>query len=102
MRGAAFMVLVAGAGLIPVRGVAARPNRAHRVRMATMTLSRGRLIDHVQIVVADLARSRRFYAAVLETLHIPIGGEGPGMFWADELCVSDRASPSAAGSLTGR
>jgi catechol 2,3-dioxygenase-like lactoylglutathione lyase family enzyme len=69
---------------------------------ATMTLHRGRLFDHVQLVVTDLARSRRFYTAVLETLGIPIGGEGPGFFWADDLCISDRTSPSASGELTGR
>ena len=65
-------------------------------------LHRGRLIDHLQLVVADLERSRRFYGAVLETLGIPIGGDGPGFFWADELCISDPSSPASAGELTGR
>lgn len=70
--------------------------------MEAMQLSRGRLIDHLHLVVADLARSKRFYGAVLETLDIPIGGEGPGFFWADELFVSDPASPASSGTLTGR
>jgi catechol 2,3-dioxygenase-like lactoylglutathione lyase family enzyme len=65
-------------------------------------LYRGRLIDHLQIVVRDLEQSRRFYTAVLATLEIPIGGEGPGFFWADELVVSEQSSPASAGELTGR
>jgi catechol 2,3-dioxygenase-like lactoylglutathione lyase family enzyme len=67
-----------------------------------MELHRGRLIDHVQLVVADLAASKRFYGAVLEALGIPLGGDGPGFFWADELCVSTVDSPAAAGERTGR
>ena len=63
---------------------------------------RGRLIDHLQLVVSDLERSKRFYAAVFGVLGIPIGGEGPGFFWADELFVSTRSSPAAKGELTGR
>ena len=70
--------------------------------METMELHRGRLIDHLQLVVPDLERSRRFYSAVLEVLQIPIGGDGPGFFWADELCISDTKSPEAAGAPTGR
>lgn len=70
--------------------------------METNEIFRGRLIDHLQLVVADLERSKRFYSAVLGALGIPIGGEGPGFFWADELFVSDKASPASAGSLTGR
>lgn len=65
-------------------------------------LHRGRLIDHFQLVVSDLGRSKRFYEAVLATLDIPIGGEGPGFFWADELFVSAVDSPAASGILTGR
>ncbi|HVJ14907.1 MAG TPA: VOC family protein [Polyangiaceae bacterium] len=70
--------------------------------MPTIEVTRGRLIDHVELVVADLGRSRRFYEAVLGALGIPIAGEGPGSFWADELCVSVPESPDAAGELTGR
>ena len=60
------------------------------------------MIDHLHLVVRDLAASRRFYGAVLEALGIPIGGEGPGFFYADELFVSTADSPAAAGELTGR
>ena len=70
--------------------------------METNELHRGRLIDHLQIVVPDLQRSKRFYRAVLEALGIPLGGEGPGYFWADELFVSDLESPASAGRATGR
>jgi lactoylglutathione lyase len=70
--------------------------------METNELYRGRLIDHLQLVVTDLARSRRFYAAALGALGVPIGGEGPGFFWADELFVSDLTSPASAGAATGR
>ena len=37
--------------------------------METQELHRGRLIDHIQLVVADLAASRRFYEAVMDVLH---------------------------------
>jgi catechol 2,3-dioxygenase-like lactoylglutathione lyase family enzyme len=60
------------------------------------------MIDHVQLVVRDLAASRRFYEAVLGALGIPIGGEGPGYFWADELFVSSIDSPASDGRATGR
>jgi len=70
--------------------------------METNELHRGRLIDHVQLVVRDLAASRRFYEAVLQVLEIPISGEGDGFFWADELVVSSPSSESALGELTGR
>src|SRR5687768_17376398 len=65
-------------------------------------LHRGRLIDHVQLVVRDLSASRRFYSAVLDVLKIPVGGEGDGFFWADELVLSTADSPPAQGALTGR
>lgn len=70
--------------------------------METQELHRGRLIDHLQIVVSDLERSKRFYRAVLDVLGVPIGGEGPGFFWADELVVSDVGSPASSGAVTGR
>ena len=46
--------------------------------METQILDRGRLIDHVQLVVKDLDASYRFYAAVFETIGIPIGGHVRG------------------------
>ncbi len=70
--------------------------------METSELHRGRLIDHIQLVVEDLDASRRFYAAVLDVLEVPIGGEGDGFFWADELFVSSADSIAAQGALTGR
>ena len=70
--------------------------------METQELHRGRLVDHIQLVVRDLAASQRFYAAVLEVLQIPMGGSGDGYFWADELFVSSADSPAAQGVLTGR
>lgn len=65
-------------------------------------LHRGRLIDHVQLVVRDLDASRAFYAAVLEVLQVPMSGVEDGFFWADELCVSTADSDAAEGQLTGR
>ncbi|HEY3494678.1 MAG TPA: VOC family protein [Polyangiaceae bacterium] len=70
--------------------------------METQKLHRGRLVDHLQLVVRDLDVSKRFYTAVLGALGIPIGGEGPGFFWADELCISNVDSPASAGKTTGR
>ncbi len=49
--------------------------------METQELHRGRLIDHLQLVVRDLAASRRFYSALLELMEIPLGGSGEGYFW---------------------
>lgn len=70
--------------------------------METNELHRGRLIDHIQLVVKDLAASRRFYQAVFATLKVPLGGEGADYFWADELFVSSKDSQAAQGALTGR
>lgn len=70
--------------------------------METQLLHRGRLIDHIQLVVRDLSAAQRFYTAVFESLNIPIGGSGDGYFWADELFVSTRDSEAAQGVLTGR
>jgi catechol 2,3-dioxygenase-like lactoylglutathione lyase family enzyme len=70
--------------------------------METMELHRGRMLDHIQLVVRDLGASRRFYDAVMTVLEIPLGGEMEGMFWFDELCVSTADSPAAQGQLTGR
>jgi catechol 2,3-dioxygenase-like lactoylglutathione lyase family enzyme len=67
-----------------------------------MELHRGRLIDHVQLVVRNLNTSRRFYEAVFEVLNVPIGGSAEDYFWADELFVSSIDSRAANGQLTGR
>ena len=70
--------------------------------METHELHRGRLIDHIQLVVRDLPASRRFYEAVLAVLEVPIGGGADDYFWADELFVSTADSQAASGKLTGR
>jgi len=67
-----------------------------------MKLHRGRLIDHIQLVVADIEASRRFYRALFEVLDLPIGGEGEDHIWVDELYISTPDSPAAQGELTGR
>lgn len=70
--------------------------------METQHLHRGRLIDHLHLVVRDIEASRRFYGTLLEVLGVPIGGEEETFFWADELFVSSADSPAATGKLTGR
>ena len=70
--------------------------------METQELHRGRLIDHVQLVVRDLPASRRFYDSILGVLDIPLGGSGDDHFWFDELFVSTADSAAAQGQLTGR
>ena len=65
-------------------------------------LHRGRLIDHVQLVVRDLKASQDFYTAALAVLDIPIVGVAETYFWADELVISSVDSPAAQGVLTGR
>ncbi len=70
--------------------------------MEAQELHRGRLIDHIQLVVRDLSAAQTFYAAILDVLNIPMGGTGDGFFWADELFVSTPASLAAQGHLTGR
>ena len=67
-----------------------------------MELYRGRLIDHLHLVVRDLKASRGFYGALFEVLGIPIGGEAEDYFWADELFISSADSRAALGVLTGR
>jgi catechol 2,3-dioxygenase-like lactoylglutathione lyase family enzyme len=65
-------------------------------------LHRGRLIDHIQLVVRDFELSKRFYEAILAALKVPVGGTGDGFFWADELVLSTAESEAAQGELTGR
>ncbi len=61
-----------------------------------MEFHRGRLFDHVHLVVRDLAASRRFYGAIMDVLGIPVFEQGGHAFYADELYVS-QGDP-----LTGR
>ena len=88
--------------LLAVLGLALGMQARGRQVMETQSLHRGRLIDHIQLVVEELAPNRRFYGAVLEALGVQIGGEGDGYFWADELFVSTADSAAAQGVLTGR
>lgn len=53
-----------------------------------MNFHLGRLIDHVQLVVANLGVSKRFYRAVLQSLGRDLSGEGEDYFFADEIFVS--------------
>ncbi|MGN6659671.1 MAG: VOC family protein, partial [Achromobacter mucicolens] len=70
--------------------------------MQTNEIHRGRLIDHIQLVVRDLPASQRFYQAVFDALEVPMGGTADDYFWADELFVSTADSQAALGQLTGR
>ncbi len=70
--------------------------------METQQLHRGRLIDHIQLVVTDLPAARRFYDAIFDVLGVPLGGTIGEDFWYDELFVSSPNSEAAAGEPTGR
>ena len=70
--------------------------------MVRMTLHRGRLIDHILLVVEDFEASKDFYTAVLSALEIPVITTANEYLLADELVVASRHSPEAAGKLTGR
>ena len=70
--------------------------------METQELHRGRLIDHIQLVVTDLQAARVFYEAVFKALDVPLGGSGDDYFWADELFISTPDSEAAHGAPTGR
>ncbi len=56
--------------------------------MEMNTWHRGRLIDHIQLVVRDLEASKRFYSAVFEVLEISMGEIGGFFFW-DEFVISE-------------
>jgi catechol 2,3-dioxygenase-like lactoylglutathione lyase family enzyme len=61
-----------------------------------MNFHRGRLIDHVHLIVSDVVVSKRFYRSVLESLGRALTGEGDGYFFADELFVSGVEGASTA------
>lgn len=67
-----------------------------------MELHRGRMIDHIQLVVRDIAASRRFYEALMSAIGIPPGPSGEDYFSFDEMWVSTAQSEAAQGELTGR
>lgn len=60
------------------------------------------MIDHVQLVVADIEASRKFYAGIMSVLGIPPGPSAADYFNYDELWVSTKESHAAQGELTGR
>lgn len=70
--------------------------------MEIQEMHRGRLIDHVQLVVRDLAKARTFYEGVFKVLDVPVVDTPGGFFWADEFVVSAADSNAAQGHLTGR
>jgi len=70
--------------------------------MARQEEHRGRLIDHIGMVVRDFPACKVFYAAVFDALKIPIGGTNQTDLWADELYIGSRDSDSVQGELTGR
>lgn len=70
--------------------------------MEAQEIHRGRLIDHLQLVVRDLAASKRFYEAVLGALGGAIQASNEEFFYSDELFVSTAQSRAAQGELTGR
>lgn len=70
--------------------------------METNELYRGRLIDHLQLVVRDIESSKKFYQALAKALNIPVSGQGEDFLWIDELFISNKESKAAQGHLTGR
>lgn len=70
--------------------------------MELRELHRGRLIDHIQLVVKDLEASRRFYKAIMDVLGVPVTDTEHKFFWADEFVVSSADSEAAQNELTGR
>ena len=63
---------------------------------------RGRLIDHIGMVVRDMAASKAFYSAIFGVLNIPIGGSDEHNFWADELFLATLDSEDVQATSTGR
>ncbi len=52
--------------------------------MESNTLHRGRLIDHILLVVEDFEASKNFYTAVLSALEIPVITTANEYLLADE------------------
>ena len=89
--------VLAGSLLLTIAGPQPKGNP-----MESNTLHRGRLIDHILLVVEDFEASKNFYTAVLSALEIPVITTANEYLLADELVVASRHSPEAAGKLTGR
>lgn len=56
--------------------------------MENYRLHRGRLIDHIHLVVKDFEASKVFYIAILKELEIPVITTEDNYLWADELVVA--------------
>lgn len=69
--------------------------------MQTNQMHRGRLVDHIQLVVENLNSSFKFYSAVFKALDVPLGALEEDFFWCDELFVSTKTSSAAQGKTTG-
>jgi catechol 2,3-dioxygenase-like lactoylglutathione lyase family enzyme len=67
-----------------------------------MQIHLGRLIDHVHLVVADLAASKRFYVAALGVLGRELVLDTEHFFSFDELFISDQAYVGGPGSYPHR
>ena len=59
----------------------------------------GRLIDHLHLRVRDLEASRRFYAACMQAIGIPLLRDAPDHFVVDELYV-DAADREPKGAVS--
>jgi predicted lactoylglutathione lyase len=57
-----------------------------------MKLYRGRILDHINIKVQDIGRSKNFYKAVFETLGHCFSQEEDNSFFIDEFKVSEDKS----------
>jgi catechol 2,3-dioxygenase-like lactoylglutathione lyase family enzyme len=58
------------------------------------------LIDHVHLVVRDLAANKRFYKAVLAALDVPIDGDEADAMWAGAFYISNLAA-APGGQFSG-
>jgi catechol 2,3-dioxygenase-like lactoylglutathione lyase family enzyme len=67
-----------------------------------MQFHRGRLIDHVHLVVTDLEASRRFYGAVLAVLGLELERLGEHALFCDELFISDAQLVGKSGTQPHR
>lgn len=65
-------------------------------------IHRGRLLDHIQLVVNNFEASKVFYTAVLAVLEIPVVITDDDYIWADELVVSSVKSSCSLDEPTGR
>lgn len=74
------------------------PVFAEATIMEINRLHRGRLLDHIQLVVRDLKASENFYKAVMSVLDIPVFSTESDYFVADELVVSSSNSVTARAS----